>query len=30
MFAGFRHVTLTLGKTANFKMLVPAVWMAIR
>ena len=30
MFAGFRHVTLKLGKTANFKMLVLAVWMAIR
>ena len=29
LFAGFRHVTLKLGKTANFKMLIPAVWMAI-
>ena len=29
MFAGFKRVTLKLGKSASFKAPVPAVWMAI-
>ena len=29
MFAGFKRVSLKLLKSASFKALVPAVWMAI-